>query len=266
MRVILNADDFGRSKARNDAIVETMRAGLSTQCSIILNMPDTIDAANMAKEYGFANKVACHINLTIGKPLTEAICGLPDFCGSDGSFNNAFHHSPIKRFLIRATEPVRAEMRAQIERYLALGFSLMHMDSHHWVQLDRRILAIMEPLMMEYGFRSFRRSENIQYLTSVQIIRQRQWYRHFPFYLRYYDRCLMPSRQEFRTVDYVGRIQNIAHAPKGFSIDDPNGSVEFLFHPIYQDGVLWDKGVASLAEMVTPIIQGGFELISYNDL
>lgn len=265
MRMILNADDFGYDIARNQAIEEAFKKKLCTQCSLMVNMPGADDAVERAFREGFAPNVALLLNLTVGNALTEEIQAIPEVC-TDGRFNGRFHHHILQRFCAEHGEAIAKELEAQFRRFIAYGLPMRHADSHHWVQLDRKVALVIPALLKAYGFRSFRRSENIQYLTSVQIIRQRQWYRHFPFYLRYYDRCLMPSRQEFRTVDYVGRIQNIAHAPKGFSIDDPNGSVEFLFHPIYQDGVLWDKGVASLAEMVTPIIQGGFELISYNDL
>jgi|LSQX01.3.fsa_nt_gb predicted glycoside hydrolase/deacetylase ChbG (UPF0249 family) len=266
MRVIITADDFGYDISRNLAIAEAFSKNLCTQTSIMVNMDACEHAVEIAKKEGFADCVGLHINLTIGKPLTENIKYISDIC-TDGMFNGKFHHNLWKRFSKKHMDIVKQEIEAQFIRFLEYNFSFLHMDSHHWIHLDRKVAIPIRQLLEKYKFLSYRRSENIKHLTDWEIVKNKYWYRHFSLYMNYYDKYLAPSSRKYITANYVGRIHNLQKASTYISLDnDRSITIEFITHPIYKDDILFDKGVAPLEDMINLLRGKGYSFITYNHL
>lgn len=264
MRVIINADDFGLDSSRNHAISEAFNRGLCSQTSLIVNTAGCDEAVAISKKMGFFNNVCLHLNLTVGCPITDKIRYLPEFC-SNGIFNGKFHHSTITRFSKGNSDIVKDELKAQIVSFLEYGFPMRHIDSHHWVQLDRKIAGVMHDLILQYGFRSIRKGENIKPIQDIQIILQKKTYLHLSHYISLYNNLL--SKRDLITADYVGKIQNVGkYSNDIFSSSHPEDVVEFITHPIYKEGILYDKGVGPLADMIGPLLKDGHSFITYNDL
>ncbi len=136
MRLILNADDLGYSPAVNEAIFHLHDRGRLDSTSLLVNLPHSGAAIKGAAERP-ALPVGIHLNLTKGRPCL-APEQVPSLVGSGG----AFFPSPV--FFSRALAgrvrlaDAEAELRAQIERALAAGIALAHLDSHsHWHALPR---------------------------------------------------------------------------------------------------------------------------------
>src|ERR1041384_8770935 len=64
-RLIVNADDFGRSRSINQAVLRAHREGVLTSASLMVNEPDCAEAVALAKE---------NPKLGVGLPLT-LLCG-----------------------------------------------------------------------------------------------------------------------------------------------------------------------------------------------
>ena len=163
MQFILNADDFGRTETVNEAIVYGFRNGYVSRTTVMVNMPYYEEAKALAREYGFYDKVGLHINIVSGKPLTEGIKACPNFTGEDGRFSGViFQKRRLWFFLSRKEKAaLRGEIRAQIERYLADGFSLLHADSHGHTHTFPALNKIVLRLLREYGFKSVRIARNL---------------------------------------------------------------------------------------------------------
>ena len=160
--LIVNADDFGIDKNRTSAILECLRIGAITQTTALANMEYFPEAAKRIAAAGEIDRMGIHLNLTEGRPLTEAMRRCRFFCGSDGEFSSLFHIDCKKRFYIPHSLDgiIRDELRAQIECFLRNGGTYMHADSHHHVHTDFSIARIVFPLLKEYGFKSLRKSRN----------------------------------------------------------------------------------------------------------
>lgn len=106
--LIVNADDFGASSGINRGIVDAHRRGPVTSASLMVNMPGTIQAAELVADVP-ALSVGIHVNFTNeGEPVVPL--DDPSAC--------------------------RDELRRQVERFLALtGRPPTHVDSHHNVHL-----------------------------------------------------------------------------------------------------------------------------------
>ena len=47
-RLIVNADDFGRSRSINEAVIRAHREGILTTASLMVNEPDCAEAVTLA--------------------------------------------------------------------------------------------------------------------------------------------------------------------------------------------------------------------------
>lgn len=262
MRIIINADDFGLDSVRNAAVSEAFQKGLCTQTSLIMNTSGCEEAVMMSQEYGFFDKVCLHLNLTVGKPLTENIRRIREFC-TDGIFNGKFHHNVISRFMKKYSDIAAEEIEAQILKYINFGFTMRHVDSHHWIQIDRKVTDVMNKLILKYGFVSIRKGENIVSIRDCDIIKQKKTYLHLSKSIDRYNKAL--QKLGLITVDYVGKIQNVGkYSPNIWHTAPKETIIEFITHPIYKDGVLFDKGVAPLEDMINRLRGKGHSFINYN--
>ena len=83
--VIINGDDFGMNERCSKAIAQAIEKGLITDTTAMANGEWLDKALALARDNGFADRLGIHLNLTEGKPLTEAICRYPDFV-TNGAF------------------------------------------------------------------------------------------------------------------------------------------------------------------------------------
>ena len=149
MHLILNADDLGYSPAVNQAIFDLYDRGRLTSTSLVVNLPHGAEGmAGALARPGL--KVGVHLNLTRGRPCSPPE-RIPTLVGPDGAFRStpAFFTGAVAGRIDAAHLAV--ELRAQVERALATGLTLSHLDSHsHWHVLPGYNWAIKR-LAQEYG-------------------------------------------------------------------------------------------------------------------
>lgn len=150
-RLIVNADDFGLSPAVNRGIAELHAAGLITSASLLMNLPATADA--LARTADGDLDVGVHLNLTVGRPLAG---DGPSLVGPDGRLG------PLGRVVrgligqrLRLDE-VEREWAAQIERFLATGRRLAHLDSHQHIHALPGLTGVALRLARRYGVGAIR--------------------------------------------------------------------------------------------------------------
>ena len=229
MEFIINADDFGHSPEENAAIVKCFADGVIDRTTILVNMPDSRAACALAREHGFFDRVGLHINLVEGRPLTERCRQDRILCGPDGNFLGTFHLGYFRRFILppKTCRAIREEVRAQIEAYLAMGFPMMHADSHRYIHTYFSCTRIILPLLKQYGFRSVRISRN---LTGREL--------SLPCAL--YKRIIngkLILMHAFKLTDFMGSLEDWENDPH----KDREGLCELMVHPTYCGDVLFDN-------------------------
>ena len=145
---IITADDFGYTHPINQAVIASFDAGLITHASLIVNMPWTDEASEMARARSIGDRIGCHLNLAEGVPLTEAIKRSPAFC-SGGEFNEPLGR---RRFLPLSPADRRAlagEVRAQITAVRRQGFAGVYLDSHRYVHTMPNIAGVVAAVARE---------------------------------------------------------------------------------------------------------------------
>jgi chitin disaccharide deacetylase len=121
--LIVNADDFGASRGINRGIAEAHGRGILTSASLLVTAPFSKEAALLARQAPELS-VGLHVNLDSLPGRSAAV--------SSGDW--------------------RQELRAQLIHFRELiGDLPTHIDSHHNVHRDPRVLPLFVELARDFG-------------------------------------------------------------------------------------------------------------------
>lgn len=154
-RLIVNADDFGRSQAANQAIIRAHRQGILTTASLMVNEPAAEEAAALARENP-ALGVGLHLALVCGRSAlsAETIPGLVD---AQGQFTANPAKAGFRYFFCRdLRQQLRAEIHAQFKRFRATGLPMDHVNSHLHLHLHPTVFRLLMQAHRELGIRHLR--------------------------------------------------------------------------------------------------------------
>ena len=154
-RLIVNGDDFGLSTQVNAGILHAHRSGILTSTSLMVTGPAWEDAVALAKATPSLS-VGLHLTLVQGRAVLSPDL-LPDLIDHEGNFSHNPTLAGLRYFFSRrARAQVRAECRAQLERFLATGLTLAHVDGHLHLHMHPAVHAILLDLAKEYGIAAMR--------------------------------------------------------------------------------------------------------------
>lgn len=155
MRIIINCDDLGANSTVNDSIFELMDQGRVTSATLMMNAPAIEDAVRHIGNYPHCS-FGVHLNVTEFAPLSTHP-GLQTLLNENREFAGNARRDPINIPLTGAArEGVYAEWCAQIERALALGVPISHLDSHHHVHTRASLLGVLKRVQKKFGIRKVR--------------------------------------------------------------------------------------------------------------
>lgn len=154
-QLILTADDFGMAKCVNDGVIEAHSRGVLTSASLMVNGTAFDDAERRARMTP-SLAVGLHLTLVQGKPTLPRE-KIPDLVGADGHFATNPVGTGVRYFFQRALLPqIEAEVRAQIEKFLATGLRMDHLDGHLNLHMHPTVLMLILKLADEYKIRALR--------------------------------------------------------------------------------------------------------------
>ena len=128
-RLIVTADDFGLTRGLNEAVLRGYREGILRYASLMVDAPYAGEAVAIAKKNPGLG-VGIHVELCRENP---ALWGIRYFGLPSGR---------------RAVEPL---LRAQIEKFLAMGLKPTHIDGHFHLHAHPTIFPVLTRLAREYG-------------------------------------------------------------------------------------------------------------------
>ncbi|MDR4946462.1 chitin disaccharide deacetylase [Neobacillus cucumis] len=202
IKLIINSDDFGYSRAINFGIIDAHKHGILNSATLMTNMPGAEHAFELAKENPKL-QVGIHLVLTCGRPLLSDVPSLVD---NEGNFRKLNDLRENRDFNL---EEVEREWTAQIEKFLSNGVKLTHFDSHHHVHTIPELLPVVQRLSQKYDLPVRRAAEH-----AVEGVPA------------FSDVFLFDFYGETATLDYFNQISNRV----------PDGSVvEIMTHPGYLD-------------------------------
>ena len=142
-RLIVNADDLGRTVGINDGVLAAHRDGIVTSATLMVCYAAAADAARRLAEAP-ALGVGLHLQLSGGRPLLSAE-QVPSLVDARGDLPRRPDGLATAR-----REHVERELRAQLERFEELvGRAPTHLDSHHHAHARTAIFEVVAGLAAE---------------------------------------------------------------------------------------------------------------------
>lgn len=123
-KLIITADDFGRNRANDQAIIQGHRYRLITRTSIFTTHDEFTDEVKLLT--GTPTLVAgVHLDISSGRPVLDQ--GSSTLIQSDGKFIAGADKKALAKI-----DPMELEreFRGQIKKFLHAGLKLNHLDNH----------------------------------------------------------------------------------------------------------------------------------------
>ena len=218
--IIVHADDLGETHAVNAATIKALQAGTINSASLMVPCPWFPEMADYAKSHPDAD-LGLHLTLTSERvyyrwgPAAPAD-KVPSLVDENGYFHhdweNGQHASP---------KDVEVELRAQIERALAMGVRPTHLDSHQYrlIMSGKELFDVMLRVAHEY---------------KLPIFVNRDWFAAYPYLQESlgpgdlvldHTVTIEPGVSPEKWADfYLNALKNLQP-----------GVTEFVIHPGYDD-------------------------------
>lgn len=262
MKIIINADDFGRSEERNQAIDDAFKQGLICSAGLIVTGKYLQNAIDFINKGGYFKNVHLHLNLSTSLrdgnpedvPITEAIKKDPLFC-KEGKFFD-YKGLPQKFSYFTKWKVVFRELEGQYNKFIEVTegkADYKHLDFHLWYNLTWPVSIALKHFTRKHKIKSVRyigiqQKNNRKY----QLFRLLSWKPGVKY---------IPSTN----IDYYITKKKLF---VGYSV------VELYCHPNYKDGVFLDDSPSYLGHERQPMIKqiqmlketGDVELVSWEDV
>jgi len=154
-RLVVNADDFGRSGSINHAVIRAYREGVLTTASLMVNESAFDEAVALARQNPRLG-VGLHLTLLCGR-ATLAPAQIPALVDAQGQFTNSPAVAGF-RYFFRASlrDQLRREIHAQFSKFRATGLPLDHVNGHLHLHLHPVIFKILMEDAAQLGIQHLR--------------------------------------------------------------------------------------------------------------
>lgn len=248
LQLIINADDLGLTPGCNAGIIRAMTEGIVTDTTLMINTRYTEEAVTKLKNQGIS-RVGLHLNLTFGEPLIPAD-EVPSLVDANGRFNRKIE----KAAPMMSPVEVKRELSAQVEKFLATGLGLTHLDGHHHAHTYPEIIDIAISLAQQMGVPLRQTSEAVrQKIVGAGLVTTDD------ISLDFYEQGVKPDTL------------------KEIILNHPQGTLEIMCHPAEPEQLIYEissynswreKELAILTspEMINFIKQNGVRLVGFDAL
>ena len=165
MKIILNADDFGKSPERNRAIDDSFKTGLIRSAGLIVTGKHLGEAVDYINKGGYVEHIHLHLNLSTGLlqedpddvPLTEAMRKDSFFC-TNGKFT-PYKGLPHKSSDICKWKIVYREIVAQYKKFIEVTngkADYKHIDFHMWYNLTYPVSVALNLFTIFHNIKTVR--------------------------------------------------------------------------------------------------------------
>ncbi len=155
-RVIINADDFGIQTEVNKAVIAAHQQGVLTSTSLLATGPAFDEAVALARQCPNLG-IGIHLCLVGSLPTVLAPEEVPSLVDDTGLVPESYA-TFMKRVCTGQInyEQVYRELDSQMEKIMATGLPITHVDSHQHLHMLPQIWRIVQVLMKKYGLHRLR--------------------------------------------------------------------------------------------------------------
>ncbi|MBI3417941.1 MAG: hopanoid biosynthesis-associated protein HpnK [Verrucomicrobia bacterium] len=164
-RLIVNADDFGRTSSINHAVIRAHREGILTSASLMVNGAAFAEAVELARQNPRLG-VGLHLALVCGR-ATLPPSQIPGLVDEQGEFSRNAVGTGLRYFFRRELSPqLTDELRAQFEKFQRTGLRLDHVNGHLNMHLHPTVFGILGKHAREWGIQTFRLTKDPFWLNA----------------------------------------------------------------------------------------------------
>lgn len=270
-RLIVNANDFGRDAAANEAIIEAHRRGILTCASLMVNEPAAAAAVELARRNP-ALGVGLHLTLLCGHGALSPE-EAPLLVDSAGRLSANPAKAGMLYFFSRAArEELKREIAAQFRKFKETGLPLDHVNGHLHIHLHPVVADILLEHAREWGVGAIRWSRDLFWL-SWKLGRGPLFYR--ASHALIFNLLSLRVKRRFRKM-------GIRHTPRVFGlmqtshVDEayllkllerlPAGDSEVYSHPSTEPKYQKEFSALTSPNVLRKMKEERIELIRYRDL
>lgn len=269
-RLIVNADDFGRSHAHNLAVLRAHEQGILTSASLMVNGEAAAEAVEMARQHPRLG-VGLHLTLVCGRSSLPQ-SRIPGLVDGLNNFSNDAARSGFRYYFDGALRPqLEMEITAQFERFKNTGLKLDHVNGHLNIHLHPVIFRLLLAGAQRWGIHAMRLTRDLFWL-NVRLAQNRWVYRISHACIFNALSAWAGPRLERAGIHFTPRVFGLLQT--GCVTEDfllrllpvlPPGESELYLHPSVDDAP------EELAALMSPRVRQtattlGVQLIRYEDL
>jgi hopanoid biosynthesis associated protein HpnK len=269
-RLIVNADDFGRSQAINRAVVRAHQEGILTTTSLMVNEPACAEAVELARENPSLG-VGLHLTLLCGHSALPT-ASIPGLVNGGNEFTNNPTAAGFRYFFQRGLRTqLRAEIHEQFRKFRTTGLAMDHVNGHLHLHLHPVVFSILMQDAAELNIRHVRLTYD-PFWMNLQLSSGRLFYR--TVHASIFQSLAARARRDLvhRGIKHTARVFGLLQNTR---VDEeyvhrllnrlPGGDSELYSHPSLDDFR------NEFEALISPRVRGevkamGIELIRYQDL
>lgn len=269
-RLIVNADDFGRSRSINEAVVRAHREGILTSASLMVNEPAFDEAVALARENPELG-IGLHLTLLMGHSALMQN-EIPGLVNARNEFSNSPVNVGVRYFFKRnLRHQLREEIHAQFKKFHATGLRLDHVNGHLHLHLHPVVVKILIEDAEQLGIQHMRLTRE-PFWMDVPLASGRRFYRAIEagihFCLSWNAKSGFRRKKILHTQRVFGLLQN-SQVNEDYILKLlpilPPGDSELYSHPSLDE--FRNEFEALISPRVkTQIETLGIQLIRYQDL
>lgn len=269
-RLIVNADDFGRSSSVNEAVIAAHQKGILTSASLMVNGEAAAEAVQLARQNPKLG-VGLHLTLCCGRSTLR-----PEVLPALVNARSEFRDSPVAAGVVYFFSPAARrelgrEISAQMDKFAQTGLSLDHVNGHLHFHLHPAVFPVVQREARRHGVRAMRLTHDPA-SVDWRLGSGRWFYRasHALIFKLLASRAAPVLRQEgVAHTDYVFGLLENGLVTERYILDLlprlPSGDSEIYSHPCL------DKFKDEYAALISPRVMAAtraedIELIRYQDL
>jgi hopanoid biosynthesis associated protein HpnK len=269
-RLIVNADDFGRSQSINEAVIRAHCEGVLTTASLMVNESACAGAVAMARENPKLG-VGLHLTLLCGHSALSPE-KIPGLVNARGEFSDNPAGAGFRYFVQRKLRgQLHAEIHAQFKKFRDTGLPLDHVNGHLHLHLHPTVFRILMNDAEELGIRHLRLTRE-PFWMDVPLASGRRLYRFTHAAIYFWLSWLAQARLRRKNIRHTQRVFGLLENDR---VDEayvlkllpilPGGDSELYSHPSL------DKFKHEFDTLISPRVKEligrlGIELIRYQDL
>jgi len=243
-KLIINADDCGRTTFVNSRIEEFIKLGKISSTTIMAQMDDFDGAVRLYNAYKDTISFGVHLNLTEGEPMlyNQEMLDKGLYQEVDGKilFNTQWSRNKFQSSRIR--KAIFDEFCTQITKIKDSGVEISHIDSHSHIHTTLLNLFVTPKVAKQFGIVKMRRLNNYRKFdlsfigrqTWAKIIKAQNRNIQFTDYFADYG-CVYDDAQNQRFKD--GVIEIMCH-PGGLYPDEEELILRTDIEKMYNNATL----------------------------